>query len=252
MATTEAVRTYKAEPTPRWIRAVVNGKTIADTKYAYLLLGNGLPMYLFPPESVAAGTLSNASSTIDQPGLAIFSSHTISADGRSVSGGIKVQQAAPGFEEISGMVGFEWDAVDHWYEEEEEIFRHPRDPYHRVDAIKSSRHVVVTVNGQVVADTKEPVLVFETGLPTRYYIKPADVRMDLLESTDSTSGCPYKGIASYWKMKGDTGGRDVAWAYMDPIAEILKIKGLIAFFNERVDTIAVDGEKLERPVNRWS
>lgn len=252
MTTVEAVRTHKAEPTPRWIRAVVNGKTIADSKNAYLLLGGGLPMYLFPASAVSEGTLSREASDIPRPGLGTFSGHTIHAAGVTVPGAMVVKETEPGFEAIKGMVGFEWDSVDHWYEEEEEIFRHPRDPYHRVDAVKSSRHVVVTVNDKVVADTTKPVLIFETGLPTRYYIDPADVRLDLLENTDSTSRCPYKGVASYWKMKSDASNRDVAWAYMNPIDEILKIKGLIAFFNERVDSIVVDDETQEKPVNRWS
>jgi len=230
----------------------VNGKTIADSKNAYLLLGGGLPMYLFPARDVAEGTLSKEATDIPRPGLGILASHTIIANGATVPGALVVKDTEPGFEAIKGMVGFEWESVDHWYEEEEEIFRHPRDPYHRVDAVRSSRHVVVTIGGKVVADSKKPVLIFETGLPTRYYLDPADVKMDLLEETDSTSRCPYKGMASYWKLKGDASNRDVAWAYMNPIDEILKIKGLIAFFNERVDSLVVDGETQERPVNRWS
>lgn len=99
--------------------------------------------------------------------------------------------------ELSGLVLFYWDRVDHWYEEDEEVFKHARDPYHRVDALQSSRHVQVVVNGEIVADTKRPVLLFETGLPTRYYIPATDVRTDLLTATDTASVCPYKGTATY-------------------------------------------------------
>jgi uncharacterized protein (DUF427 family) len=227
--TAEAVRTYKAEPTPRWIRAVVDGRTIADSKNAYLLLGGGLPMYLFPANDVAAGALSDTTSTEDRPGLGAVEHRSIQVNGSARPGAIVITRTGPGFEAIRGMVGFEWESIDHWYEEEEEIYRHPRDPYHRVDAIRSSRHVVVTVDGKEVANTKRPVLLFETGLPTRYYIEQADVNLDLLEETDTSSRGPYKGQASYWKMKG--ADRDIAWAYLNPIDEILKITGLIAFFN---------------------
>jgi uncharacterized protein (DUF427 family) len=140
--------------------------------------------------------------------------------------------------------------MDAWFEEEEQVFEHPRDPYHRVDVIQSSREVRVEIGGKVVAESRRPRLLFETNLPTRYYLPVEDVRMDLLEPTDTTSVCPYKGTASYWRMQA--GGRDVAWSYQDPISECPKIRGLIAFFNERVDALSVDGELQEKPKTTWS
>ncbi|HEX9446325.1 MAG TPA: DUF427 domain-containing protein, partial [Candidatus Binatia bacterium] len=148
---------------------------------------------------------------------------------------------------------FQWDALDAWYEEEEEIYVHARDPYKRVDAIRSARHVRVVVGGETVADTHRSRLVFETGHPTRYYIPLDDIRGDLLVPSDTVSRCPYKGIASYWSVQAD--GRifpDLAWSYPEPIPECPKIKGLVCFFQERETTIFVDGEEMPRLSTKWS
>jgi uncharacterized protein (DUF427 family) len=149
-------------------------------------------------------------------------------------------------------IAFHWNAVDAWYEEDEEVFVHPRDPYTRVDTVHSSRRVRVEVDGQVVAETNRPVLLFETGLPTRYYIPKLDVRMDLLEATDTVTHCPYKGAASYWSLRvGGKSYRDFVWGYPRPIPEIPKIENLLCFYNEKVD-LYVDGAKQERPVSPFS
>ena len=137
--------------------------------------------------------------------------------------------------------------MDAWYEEEEEIFLHPRDPYKRVDVLKSSRHVRVVLSGETIAESDRPHLLFETGLPPRYYFPEEDVRMDLLEQSESTSICPYKGKAVYLSAKiGDELFEDLAWSYPDPIAESPKIKGLLAFYPERVEDIIVDGEPVKK------
>jgi uncharacterized protein (DUF427 family) len=128
------------------------------------------------------------------------------------------------------------------------VFVHARDPHKRVDVLESSRHVVVSIDGTVVADSQRPRLLFETGLPTRYYFPPEDVRTELFESSEKQTQCPYKGTASYWSF-GDQ--RDVAWYYPEPIPEQPRLKGLISFFNEHVD-IEVDGEREERPQTQWS
>ena len=145
-------------------------------------------------------------------------------------------------------MAFDWHAMDAWYEEEDEVFVHARDPHKRVDVLESSRHVVVSVDDVVLADTRRPRLLFETGLPTRYYIPPEDVRMDLLRPSEKHTQCPYKGTASYLSSETE---QDVAWFYPEPIPEQPRIQGLIAFFNERVD-IDVDGEREERPRSQWS
>jgi uncharacterized protein (DUF427 family) len=142
--------------------------------------------------------------------------------------------------------------VDAWFEEDDEVFVHARDPYHRVDVLNSSRHVRVEIDGATVAASRRPRLLFETGLPTRYYLPKADVRMDLLEPTDTTTRCPYKGEAIYWSARiGGQLREDVVWSYPYPIPEIPKIEHLLAFFNERVD-LYVDGELQVRPQTPWS
>src|SRR3974377_1729186 len=91
-------------------------------------------------------------------------------------------------------------------------------------------------------------MVFETGLPTRYYLNRTEIRFDHLVPTDSVTECPYKGTTSgYWSVRtGETVHRDLAWSYDFPTRQLQPIAGLVAFYNERVD-IVVDGQRLERP-----
>jgi uncharacterized protein (DUF427 family) len=153
---------------------------------------------------------------------------------------------------LKDHIAFFWNEMDAWFEEDDEVFVHPRDPYHRVDVLHSSRQVRVEVEGEVVAETTRPRLLFETGLPTRYYIPKLDVRMDLLEPTAGSTSCPYKGRASYWSLHiGDKELKDLVWGYPAPIAECPKIENLLCFYNEKVD-IYVDGELQSRPTTRWS
>jgi uncharacterized protein (DUF427 family) len=142
--------------------------------------------------------------------------------------------------------------MDAWFEEDEQVFTHARDPHHRVDILRSSRHVEVVVNGVTVADSRRPTLLFETGLPTRYYLPLTDVRTELLRLSPTSSGCPYKGTASYWSLEVD-GERldDVVWTYPSPLPESTRIAGLACFYNERVEII-VDGELEERPPSPFS
>jgi uncharacterized protein (DUF427 family) len=143
--------------------------------------------------------------------------------------------------------------MDRWLEEDDEVWVHPRDPYHRVDVLNSSRHVQVKIGGEIVADTRRPRLLFETGLPTRYYFPKVDVRLDLLADSDTASRCPYKGVASYYSAQvGNQVIQDAAWYYQLPIPECPKIENMICFFDERVEAILVDGEALPRPTTPWS
>lgn len=242
------------EPTPRRVRVVFNGQTIADSKRAVLLReSNLLPVYYFPPEDVRSEVLTPTDQHTRCPYKGEASYWTIKV-------GDKVAENAmwgyldplPGREDITGYRAFYWNKMDAWYEEDEQVFKHPRDPYHRVDVLQSTRDVRFEIGGQVLAQSSRPRLLFETGLPTRYYLPQEDVRMDLLEPTDTSSVCPYKGTASYWRLKGDASGRDVAWSYLEPIPECPKIRGLIAFFNERVDGLYVDGEQQEKPQTAWA
>jgi uncharacterized protein (DUF427 family) len=145
-------------------------------------------------------------------------------------------------------VRFEWSAFDAWYEEDEQVFVHPRDPYTRVDALRSTRRVRVESKGTVLAESSSPVMVFETGLPTRYYLNRTDVDFTHLVPSDTVTECPYKGVTSgYWSSQvGGVVHPDIAWTYDFPTRQLLPIAGLIAFYNEKVD-LFLDGQKLQRP-----
>lgn len=244
----------RLEPTERRVRAVLGGTTVADSKRAQLLyLPPPFNAYAFPRADVRWDLMGEKGSAMSIPGIGDVTRWTVKA-------GEKVKQNAAwtfpqppqSLELLSGLVVFRWDKIDTWFEEDDEVFVHPRDPYHRVDVLNSSRLVKVSVGGELVAETRRPRLLFETGLPVRYYIPMLDVRMELLEPSETTSRCPYKGVASYWSVHAaGTMHPDLAWAYRSPIPECTKIENLIAFFNERVD-LDVDGERLERPRTPWS
>lgn len=242
------------ETSPRRVRVKFNGETIADSKRAVLLRETGhLPVYYFPPEDVRQDVLEPTDLHTHCPFKGEASYWTVRVgDAVAENAMWGYQDPLPEREDIRGYRAFYWDKVDAWYEEDEQVFKHPRDPYHRVDVVQSSRQIRVEIGGQTVAESRRPRLLFETGLPTRYYLPVEDVRMDLLEPTDTTSVCPYKGQASYWRLAGDATGRDVAWSYQHPIPECPKIEGLISFFNERVDALHVDDELQPKPRTAWS
>jgi len=138
-------------------------------------------------------------------------------------------------------------------EEDEQVFVHPRDPYTRVDALRSTRPIRIELDGEVLAESGSPVLVFETGLPTRYYLNRTEVNFTPLVSTSTATACPYKGITSgYWTAQiGEASYPDIAWTYDFPTRQLLPITGLVTFYNERVD-ITLDGQPLTRPVTHFS
>jgi uncharacterized protein (DUF427 family) len=155
---------------------------------------------------------------------------------------------------FAGLVHVEWSAVDAWFEEDEEVFGgHPRSPYARVDAIRSSRQIRVEIDGVVFAESAAPVLLFETGLPTRHYIQRTDIDFSRLQRSATTTYCPYKGTTSdYWSARiGDTVHEDIAWSYAYPSAQVLQIAGLVAFYDEKVDTF-LDGAPMSRPRTKFS
>ena len=154
---------------------------------------------------------------------------------------------------LAGLVRIDWRALDHWFEEDEEVFVHPHDPYTRVDALRSTRTVSVELEGTELARSSSTVMVFETGLPTRYYFNRTEVNFEHLEASDTVSACPYKGrTTGYWSVRlGDVLHPDLAWAYDFPTAPLLPIAGLVAFYNEKLD-IVIDGVPLERPTTHFS
>ncbi|MGI9049724.1 MAG: DUF427 domain-containing protein [Rubrobacteraceae bacterium] len=234
------------EDCPKRVRALFGGEAVADSRAVKRLHETGLlPTYYFPEEDVRMDLLEKTDHTTHCPFKGDASYWAIKSGDRVAENVVwgypePLESSPP----LAGYVAFYWDAMDAWMEEDEEVFAHPHDPYHRVDVLNSSRHVKVTVNGEVVAETDHPKLVFETSLPTRYYIPQEDVRTDLLVETDTKTECPYKGIASYFSVR--TGGdlaEDVAWSYPEPLPESEKLPGTLCFFGEGVET-EVDGEKL--------
>jgi uncharacterized protein (DUF427 family) len=243
----------KVERSNRWVRVKFGGETVADSKHPLLLIQYGpgsLPTYYFAASEVRQDLLEPGSKSEQGNGKEFFN---LKAGAKTAENAAWIYRDPP--ESLSALkdyYSFKWNAMDAWYEEEEEIYAHARDPYKRVDVMPSSRHVQVIINGVTVADTHRPTLLFETYLPIRYYIPQEDVKMDLLQPSPIHTRCPYKGLASYWSVQaGDTFARNIAWAYPDPIAENPKIKGLICFYNEKVDLI-IDGEKAERPITPFS
>src|ERR1700680_278437 len=239
------------EISPRRVRAYLDNQLLVDSQQVLPTYETKRPpVYWFPIADVRMELLALKEPAAGAPsGTEHYRSNTGRAeDNVAWSYAEPRGDLAP----LEGHIAFYWKAIDHWYEEDEEVFVHPRDPYSRVDTVHSSRHVRVEVGGQVIAETLRPVVLYETGLPTRYYIPKLDVRMDLLESTHTVTHCPYKGDAVYWSLKvGSTTYPDFVWSYPHPIAEIPKIENLLSFYNEKVD-LYVDGVRQERPVSPFS
>ncbi|MCU1364488.1 MAG: hypothetical protein JWN39_127 [Ilumatobacteraceae bacterium] len=245
----------RIEPTARRIRAVINGQAIVDTIDAFVLFERDhLPAYYFPRTSLRAELLVDSDLHTFCPRKGTASYFHVEVGDRLVENAVwYYPEPLEQLPELAGLVSFYWDRVDHWFEEDEEVFKHARDPYHRVDALRSSRHVQIVVNSEVVADTTRPVLLFETGLPTRYYIPREDVRTDLLTANETASVCPYKGTASYWSLTvGDRTISDAVWSYAEPVPQAPTIKGLLCFFDERIDDVIVDGVTQPKPTTPWS
>lgn len=238
------------EPTPRWIRVRLGDELLASSRRALLLIDYGphrLPTYFIPIDDVRRDALVDAST--DAHGRETW---TVRAGGKEVQRGAYAFVSPEGdLSALAGHVSFRWDEID-WYEEDERVFVHARDPHKRVDVARSTRHVRVEIDGITVAESRRPTLLFETTLPARYYLPEADVRMDLLIPSDTVTACPYKGAASYFSMRaGDVARKDIAWTYRSPIPENPRIRNLICFFNEHVD-LFVDGEAVPRPTTPWS
>ena len=261
------------EPTAKRIRAVLGGETVVDSTRALLVWEPRriVPSYAVPAEDVH-GELRAAAVATPGPGTDVgvalpdvtalrvldpripFAVH--SADGEAAdlrAAGQERPGAAfrPADGDLAGMVVLDFGAFDAWYEEDELNVAHPRDPFHRIDVLPSSRQVQLELDGVPLADSSRPALLFETMLPTRYYLPRADVIAELIPS-DTKTWCAYKGQASYYSVR--VGGQlipDIAWYYTDPRHDALQVRDLIAFFTERVD-VTLDGERRPRPVTPWS
>ena len=244
---------YTIEASPRRVRAYFNGALVADSRDMVLFFERPYPNYFFPQRDVRMDLLERrAELDAGDPRGDRVVWHLEVAGRRALEAAFTYTHPPVDTQaDLGDYIAFVWDAMDHWFEEDDEIFVHARNPYHRVDAVHSSRHIEVSVEGIELASTRRPVLVWETGLPTRYYIPRQDVRLDRLVRTETVTRCPYKGVAETFALRsGDTTLADVAWSYPLPIPECPKIEGLICFYNEVVD-IAEDGIGLVRPTTHF-
>ena len=241
------------EPSQRRVRVVFGGVTVADSRNVMLMLEKRrLAIYYFPASDVRLELLVPTPFKSNHPGKGEASFYSVKVAGR-IAEKAAWRYLQPERPDLKDYVAFYWDKMDAWFEEDDEVFVHPRDPYHRVDVLNSSRHVKVVVGGEVVAETTRPRILLETGLPPRYYIPKVDARLDLLAPTSTSTRCPYKGKASYWTVNvGGKEFKDIVWGYPAPIPECSKIENLLCFYDEKVDAVYVDGVLQPRPITPWS
>jgi uncharacterized protein (DUF427 family) len=252
------------EPTDKRIRGELGGATVVDSRRALLVWEPKriVPTYAVPEEDIDAeiepAPDAAAPATPESPRLGDrvvldpsvpFAVHTADGEPLLVRRGAGAAAAfRPSAGALAGHLLLDFAGFDAWYEEDERNVSHPRDPFHRVDIVHGSRHVRVELDGNVLAESSSPYLLFEPPLPVRYYLAPADVRTDLLQPSDTRTYCAYKGEAWYLSAPGEP---DVAWRYPAPLREAAEITDRIAFFGERLDLV-IDGERLERPITPWS
>jgi uncharacterized protein (DUF427 family) len=248
----------RTESIDKWVRGYVGEVAVVDSRAPLLFYEEVFPVpgYAFAEDDVRTDLL--RPSTAEPPTEPHFflpkgpvgQWYDLVVDGRVIPHAAWTREAP----ELAGRIILSWQpgVLDRWLEESEEVGSHPRDPHKRVEALSSSRHIEVAVNGVVLADSTNPVLLFETDLPTRYYLPAEDVNFAALTESSNRSMCPYKGVADrYWDAEGDEPVANVAWSYAQPFAAVEKIKDRVAFYNELVD-ITVDGVPQPRPVSIFS
>jgi uncharacterized protein (DUF427 family) len=241
----EQLGELRHEPTAKWVRALVDGQVVADSTRPVLVWEprRYIASYAVHAEDLKAELVPVAAKGSDghvllHPGIP-FSRHSTPGEAFTIrTPGRDLESAAfrPADPDLAGLVLLDFAAFDTWYEEDEVILGNPRDPYHRVDVRRSTRHLRIELDGQVLADTHRPTLVFETNLRTRYYLPREDVLVEL-EPSDTRTVCAYKGEASYWSIGHHD---DLVWAYEDPLPDAAGLAGLVAFYDERVQ-VTVDG-----------
>ena len=240
--------TIQVLPVAKRVRTLFAGIVVADSRKTLMLRSDRfLPTYYFPRRHVRAEHLHSLANPTEHELGGRTDRFTLSVGERRAEAAAWTfpNPSEPALHALRDHIAFVWPAMDAWFEEDEEVFKHPRDPKVRVEALHSSLRVEVRLAGTVIADSHRPVLVFERDLPVRYYLPDADIRRDLLRFSTTTSVCPYKGTASYWSACIDgQDHQDIAWTYRDPVPEMPKLKGLVAFYPERVDWVMVDGERV--------
>jgi len=240
----------RIEAGPKRVRAYLAGELVADTRRPLLVWEwPYFPVYYIPAADIRA-ELVPAGTTDHSPSRGDAEIYHVKVSGAAADGAARRYPDSP-LEDLREAVRLDWAAMTEWFEEDEPVYTHPRDPYTRVDILASSRHVRVEVDGITVGDSRQPRILFETGLPPRYYLPLTDIRMDLLRPSPTESHCPYKGTAAYWSVQaGQQVHEDIVWIYRTPLPESQKIAGLAAFYDEKVD-VYLDGERQARPVTHF-
>jgi len=211
------------------------------------------PVYYFPPADVRMDLLEPSDRRTRCPKKGEASYHSIRVGERLVENGAwHYPEPVEGAPPFGGMIAFYWSRMDQWFEEDEEVFVHPRDPYHRIDVLRSSRHVRAMLDGELLAESHRQLALFESNLPPRWYLPRGDVSARLVPS-DTVTRCGYKGSASYYSVELASGAvvKDLVWYYADPLPETAQIRDLLCLFNERID-IELDGQLQQRPFSAWS
>ncbi|MFI0448811.1 DUF427 domain-containing protein [Actinomadura sp. 6N118] len=240
----------RIEQSAKRVRAYLGGQVVVDTLHAALVWEIPYyPTYYVPLSDVRAKLVEDGVGK-RSPSRGDATTYTVKVDGREAPSAALRYTDSP-VEELRDLVRLEWDAMDAWFEEDEEVYVHPRSPYSRIDILPSSRNVRIEVDGVTVAESSNARLLFETGLPVRYYLPKTHVRTDLLERSETKTGCPYKGTAEYWSVRaGGQVHKDLAWSYPTPLPESERIAGLVCFYDEKVD-VFVDGVRQERPKTKF-
>ncbi|HKJ07851.1 MAG TPA: DUF427 domain-containing protein [Gammaproteobacteria bacterium] len=229
------------------VRVLFNGEMVADTRQPLLLREEGHPpVYYFPRSDIRSTFLKSSRTVTHCPYKGQADYWHVEVGGRTATDAVwAYEHPLSHGPDLSGYAALRWDAMDGWFEEDEEVFVHPKDPFVRVDTLQSSRHIEIVMDGIVVATTDRPVLLFETGLATRYYLPKLDVRMDLLRPSDTVTRCPYKGEARYCSVMTPRGpAEDVLWYYSHPSPGLSALTSRVCFYQERVDRFTVDGVAL--------
>jgi uncharacterized protein (DUF427 family) len=249
---TSARAAVRVEHGAKRIRVYLGGQLIADTIRPLMVWEVPYyPTYYFPAADVRAELLHADGAVDHSPSRGDGETFTVRAGGREAPGAAVRLEQSP-IAELRSTIKLHWQAMDAWFEEDEEVFTHARDPYTRLDILASSRHLRVELGGVTVAESTSPRLLFETGLPVRYYVPKTHVRMELMQRGETVTHCPYKGRAESWSVQaGEHFHDNVAWSYPSPLPESQKIAGLIAFYNEKVD-LFVGGVLQERPRTKFS
>ncbi|WAM16478.1 DUF427 domain-containing protein [Rhodococcus sp. JS3073] len=268
------LRELRYEPTAKRIRAVLNGTTVVDSDRAILVWEprRVVPAYAVPAEDIDAELSPEPTGSVPagetgDVGFALpdvttmpvldprvpFSVHSTEGEPVAIrtAGAGYARGFRPGDQDLTGYVVLDFDGFDRWLEEDDEIVGHPHDPFQRIDVRRTSRHIRVMLGDTLLADTRRAKMLFETLLPVRYYLPAGDVVAELQPSA-TTSYCAYKGEAAY-RSAVTAGGvlHDIAWRYDEPLVDASEVRGLVAFFDERLDLV-VDGVARPRPVTPWS